>query len=163
MLPIYNINNSMEISYVQTPDWDLFNIKKRKDKIRFLRQIEASCKDSPILLGNQLSKDNKKPIGIINQVIVDEVGMYLIFKGLLFGSISMNFNTTDDISDENKDINIESISFDSTEILFPTKKIEELLKTNEMLTKLLEEREIENKQKNQQGNQQENIENNIEE
>ena len=87
----------------------------------------------------------------------------MIFKGLLFGSISMNFNTTDDISDENKDINIESISFDSTEILFPTKKIEELLKTNEMLTKLLEEREIENKQENQQGNQQENVENNIEE
>ena len=144
MLKIYNNNNSMNVSYVQQPDWELLNIKKREDKLNLLNQMAEQSIDKPIV-----DKKNN-PIGIITNAIVDEVGLYILFEGLLFGYLSLNFNyNNSNESNEsenqtnNEEFDYNNLEFSSTAIDFKLKHIKELLDVNEKFKELLYEREEE--------------------
>ena len=146
MLKIYNNNNSMNVSYVQQPDWELLNINKREDKLNLLNQMAEQSIDKPIV-----DKKNN-PIGIITNAIVDEVGLYILFEGLLFGYLSLNFNYNNsnksnesDNQTKNEEFDYNNLEFSSTAIDFKLKHIKELLDVNEKFKKLLYEREEEKK------------------
>ena len=142
MLKIYNNNNSMNVSYVQQPDWELLNIKKREDKLNLLNQMAEQSIDKPIV-----DKKNN-PIGIITNAIVDEVGLYILFEGLLFGYLSYNNSNESNESDnqtKNEEFDYNNLEFSSTAIDFKLKHIKELLDVNEKFKELLYEREEEKK------------------
>lgn len=143
MLKIYNNNNSMNVSYVQQPDWDLLNITTREDKLNLLKKMADQSMDKPIV-----DKKNN-PIGIITNAIVDEVGLYILFEGLLFGYLSLNFNynNLNESENETKDeeLNYNNLEFSSTAIDFKLKHIKELLDVNEKFKELLYEKEEEKK------------------
>jgi len=134
----------MNVSYSNYPDWDMLKIKKRKNKIDFLKKLKETSVNQPIILypdkdtyyddtlevidpTNDINKI--KVIGIITSATVDDKNLCLNFKGLLFGNIGL------EIFKENNG----EYSYGGTSIYYDFNKINELFRVSDAAEEFLKE------------------------